>query len=166
MASRLRLVALLALVVSLAGLTACSSTNGPENHVTLEEAKQSALATELEIAGLVPAANTVSVDQRKTSSTLFECTGGYTWPGRTTVELTGEVDTTALADSIAAHWKAKDGWAAGIDKTEAGLPRVDIQGPGGAEYLVSVQNGGTELRISSRSECFELPGGKKPGENY
>lgn len=149
----------------LAGLAACGATNGT-GQMNLQEAKTVALNGENETAKLVPSANIASSHQHQEASLLSCSSGGYRWPGQTRIVFAGNPDRGAIVDTIARHWKSRDGYDVHAKKTSSGQPRVDVTGTDGSFYSISVLDGGSSLYIDSFSPCFTLKSGQDPGTKY
>ncbi len=132
----------------------------------LSAAKAQSLAVEKQVAGDIPAADVASVDQLTSSLTLFDCPGGFRWPGRTTVTLASGVDPEQVIASLGPQWSGKKGWTVTRDTTPDGLPRVQLVNADGAEFLISIEDHKTTIQVESRSACFALPGGRVPGMQY
>lgn len=87
---------------------ASSSAGAPStvvSEVSLEEAKETAQAMELEIAGLVPSEVVVSVDQMP-KGTLFSCSETeWRWKGATTVTVRKGTDIEAIVRAVQVHYE-------------------------------------------------------------
>lgn len=171
MASRLRMRFLSAVVMALVaiGVSSCTQIEAKDVEMKndLQSAKSEALKTSSAILAFIPEENVGEKFEQTVSSTLFECSGGgYSWPARASTHLQGDFDSSRFVDSVIKEWSSKDGWV--VEKSPAnvhGMPRLDIKGPGGAEYIVRLASEGQEVQVSIWSACFEHDG-PKPGETY
>ena len=156
--------AVLALAVSLSVASCATPVAQPET-MDLKTAKGIAMAMEDEATALVPAANAGEQTQFTTAH-LLGCGGGlYSWPGRASVALVGEVDAEAIIESIAVMWEEKSGGSVERIDVRGGTLRVDLIREGDS-YSAGVWESGTMLKIDSFSPCFPLENGQHPGDEY
>ena len=166
MIAQRKIAAFIGMIALSVGLAACAPNQGSETTMDLQTAKGIAMAMEDETAALVPSENVGDQSQLQMTY-LFGCADGrLSWPGLTTVTLTGDVDAEALIEVIASAWEQKDGVVVKRLTTRQGAPRVDMTGTQGDSYSAAIWAPGTELKIDSFSPCFELEGGTKPGMKY
>ena len=159
--------AIIGIVSLTAVLASCTSTD-PKSEATmdLQTAKGIAMAMEDETAALVPVENVGDQTQTQKAHLLGCANDQLAWPGRTTVTLTGDVDSEAMIEIIASAWEKKDGVVVERRKTRQGAPRVDMTGAQGDFYSASIWAPGTELKITSFSPCFDLEKGQHPSDEY
>jgi hypothetical protein len=131
----------------------------------LETAKGIAMAVEDEAAALVPVDNAGEQTQFETAHLMGCADGLYSWPGRSSVALVGEVDPEALIESIAVMWEEKSEGTVERIEERGGALRVDLTREGDS-YSAGVWESGTILKINSFSPCFPLEEGQHPGDEY
>ncbi|MBQ3358987.1 MAG: hypothetical protein IJG47_08820 [Microbacterium sp.] len=127
--------------------------------MSLEEAKETAQAMELEIAGLVPSEVVVSVDQMP-KGTLFSCSETeWRWKGATTVTVRKGTDIEAIVRAVQIHYEGSR-FDLGTRQDIVDHFEVQLTSPDTAEnYIVSEGFEPNEIRIASGSVCFTLPEG-------
>ena len=135
--------------------------------LTLEEAKKTAMAMELELAAMVPADIVTSIDQHPTG-VLLSCQGDrvYQWAGQTNVSVSSPPDSGAIVDAIVARYQKIEGYTASRDQRADNQPRAQVLGAYGADYLIGPSGDNTAIGISSFSPCFVLPEGMSSDGSY
>lgn len=171
----------IAAVVLMAGLSGCMPSNqsgdpasatttekgaSAESELTWQKAKARTLATQLEIARLIPEDKVVKIHNKKTG-TLFACgEAQHNWLGSATVTLTEGTEPEPLVKEIEAHYK-DSGFDIETDIDSAGDYQVQLGSPGTAEnYIISAGWDPDTIRIASGSDCFTLPDGVYPGGDF
>lgn len=159
-----RLAAIAVLLGGALALTSCAT--GVESTVdielSLEDAKQSAMALELEIAALVPP-DAAGQPEQSPDGILMNCgDGGHRWTVGTTVPLREPIDAEAFVTSVIEHYGESDELEAVSIPRKSGEPRVQVLGPFGSSVIASENRDRTAIRISSFSACFKLPDGVSP----
>ena len=144
------------------------AVSGVDTNLTLEGAKKTAMAMELELAAMVPADIVTSIDQHPTG-VLLSCQGdrAYQWTGETNVTVSSPPDAEALVDTIVARYRETDGYTARRETTVVDdQPFAHVIGAYGAGYIVGPSADKTAVEISSFSPCFVLPEDMSPGDTY
>lgn len=167
----------LAIVISVAGLTGCATADSADESgdaeagdsdvmLTLDEAKEYTHAVENEIGAFVPADVVTLTEQHEESSVLFDCEVGYVWPGLLRLELGADVDQEQIGAAIAENWRNKTGWSVEEKVSKSGSPIVSITGDDGSYFSSTFREEGREFRVKSFSPCFDLGEKVDPGEIY
>jgi hypothetical protein len=146
----------LILAATLAGCAGASAGSA----VTVESAKQKTIAYEKQIAAYLPAADVTSTQITKTSKVIFPClneSGKSYWPGTTTLQIAGNVDTSDLLDSIAAKWNAKSGHSAYVNTSANGNRSLAMKSGDGYSFMVEFDQGPV-FSITALSACFSSAG--------
>lgn len=143
------------------------TVNKVDTSPSLEDAKQTAMSVERDLAAFVPAQNVVSTDQKQTG-VLLSCEGerAFQWTGDTKVMTQGTVDFGSIVDDIVNAFTSRDGYDARRTTTDDGQPRAHIIGEYGATYLVEPSVDNTAINILSFSPCFVLPEDMSPRGEY
>lgn len=138
-----------------------------EPDLTLEEAKKTTMAMELELAAMVPADIVTSIDQHPTG-VLLSCQGDrvYQWAGQTNVVVSSPPDSGAIVDAIVARYLKTEEYTASRDQRIDNQPRAQVLGAYGADYLIGPSGDNTAIGISSFSPCFVLPEGMSSDGSY
>ena len=137
-------------------LAGCSPDIEGSNEVkTLDEAKAELFAVETDLVAYVPSSAVTETTHAEDSAVLFDCDGGYTWPGSTQLRIDPSTDTQAILDDIYADYSTKSEWEAGWDETSGGryltMTRED-----GLKFAVGPLESGAVFDIASFSSCFAL----------
>ena len=134
--------------------------------LTVEAAKAAVLAEEKRIASVIPAAYVEELKQLD-SAYLISCPdGGYTWPDKSTIVLTGSPDISELLARVASSYQKQHGFSVEVGDTQDGAGRVTISAADGANYFLSPTVEGSDLALSSFSACFELRPKQWPGDAF
>ncbi|MBA8816003.1 hypothetical protein FHX48_001076 [Microbacterium halimionae] len=160
-------IALLLAAALLTGCGAFSNDNRVDPELSLEQAKQTAMAMELELAEMIPDENVASVDQSQTG-VLLSCDDkrGYQWTGGMNIVVQGDLDPAALVDAIIDRYSTQELYTAKSSPTPDGGPGAHVIGQHGAGYLVNQSPDRTAIEILSFSPCFVLPEGTSPRGNF
>lgn len=156
----------MALAIGLAAVVSGCASAEKGTSMNLDEAKARTLAVQQEIVDLVPPSGVLDNYTKATSKVLWECDGGYYWPGHTTLKLDADVDRAAVVASIASRWQAAEGWTVGEETTDAGNPALDLKNSDGTRVFVVMDEAELTLDLSSYSPCFALEGGPQYGVEY
>jgi len=147
--------------VALAGCAAGMEETA-DTDLSLEGAKQAAMALELELVALVPP-GVAGQPEQSPDGILMKCgEGSHQWTGRTIVPLSEPIDAEALVTSVMEHYGESEEFEAVSIPRKSGEPRVQVRGPFSASVIVSENPDRTAIEISSFSACFELPDGVSP----
>jgi hypothetical protein len=135
--------------------------------LTLEEAKREAQSIEDDIAALIPAQSVTHVEQMPTGG-LLSCNAksAYRWYGKTVVNLRGGVDVQAILDGVVEKWKADKSFSVSRRTDFLKARIVELDGPYDSTYFVNVPKPSDHVSIASYSQCFTLPKGADPSEQY
>lgn len=143
------------------------SMSGVNEDLTLDEAKQSAMSVERDIAALIPSEFVASVEQRQ-HGVLLSCDDdrGYQWTGHTDVIVQGDPNPAAIVDAVVGEYETRESFAANVETTADGHPSAHVRGEYGAGYLVTESVDHTAIEILSFSPCFRLPEDMWAGGTY
>lgn len=163
-----RLLAVVALGVVALPLSGCY-TSERNDDITHLEAKEEAQEVEMEIAGLFPGDDVVSIEQQELGD-IGSCSlrlggrtdpaDGYRWSGLTVVRLedqSGEYLSSVLED-IAEHFDGTlEPHLYTIDEDSELYDLLTLSGPHGSGFAVDYNTADEAVWISSGSQCFILP---------
>lgn len=156
-----------ALAATVVLLTGCNTEGGAVSELTWQEAKAEAQRGEDQIVALIPSDQVASSEQN-TEGVLLSCdTTRHQWSGRTTVTLTPDTDSEAVATAIASHFRGSDEYTVKEDRADGQPLIVQLVAADNEEnYLVAVGVNPDQLEVSSASRCFTLPEGTYPGGKF
>ena len=138
--------------------------------VEWQDAKAAAQAVELEIAGLIPADEVVSVDQHETGS-LFSCDDKrHRWTGITYVTLVSgakiEAVVKQMQKGLGAVFAEEDDFKISNYRDMFDEYTVMAESPTTGESYLFGQDDSVTISIDSWSQCFTLPEGTYPGGSF
>jgi hypothetical protein len=135
--------------------------------LTPEEARGEAQSVEDDIAALIPPASVTHLEQVQKGG-LLSCAGesAYQWYGHAHADLLAGVDVEAILDAAVDKWKYDKSISASRRTTWSKLHVVELDGPHNSTYFIHVRHSGDQISITSFSQCFILPEGVDPGEEF
>ncbi|MDQ1076541.1 MULTISPECIES: hypothetical protein [Microbacterium] len=141
-------------------------SDGIDDTMSLEDAKEHAQQVEREIASAVPVELLSDVDQRDKGSFLA-CSrdGGHQWAGGLTATVVSDPAPEEVLNPIALHFADRDDLAVGR-REDHGDSLLDLMGPHGAMWIVRYVRDRGELDVDSFATCIRLPEGVWPGGSY
>lgn len=156
-----------ALLGMLSGCSTENSRGSVDDSLDVYGAKEVAQSMEVELAGFVPAENVSSSDQLD-EGILLSCgiDDVFQWTGHNYLTLVGSVDSDQVVDAIARAFENRAPFAARIETTQDGAPRVRVVGPAGASYSLAPSVDGSRIEIFSFSPCFRLSQDLSPHDRY
>ena len=109
-----------------------------DDGLSIEQAKATTQAVELEIVAVVPPEFVGSVEQRP-DGVLLSCDGGkgHQWTGQTQILLDGDPDVSDLVTIIGDSFAAKTEYEVDRTQTSDGAPSAHITGAHASGWLVS-----------------------------
>jgi hypothetical protein len=130
--------------------------------LTWELAKAETQAMELEIAGVVPAAVVVALNQNA-HGTLLSCSETeWSWNGAMTVTVVEGTDVDQIVREIQAHYEGSR-FDLVTDLDILGHFQLQMVSAETAEnYIIAEGSEPNQVRIASGSACFTLPEGTWP----
>jgi hypothetical protein len=158
-------------VVIVAMVIGCSAEpEWVQSNPRWQDAKATAQAAELEIAGLIPADEVVSIDQHETGS-LFSCDEKrHRWTGITYVTLVPgakiEAVVKQMEKGLGALFAEGDDFKISNYRDMFDEYTVEAESPIRGESYLFVQDDSATISIDSWSECFTLPEGTYPGGSF
>jgi hypothetical protein len=135
--------------------------------LTLEEAKSEAQSAEDDIASLIPAQSVTHMEQMPTGG-LLSCNAksAYQWYGKTVVDLRAGVDVQAILDEVVDKWKADKSFSVSRRTDFSKARIVQLDGQYDSTFFVRIAKESHHVSIASYSQCFILPKGADPDEQY
>ena len=137
-----------------------------EKKLTVTMAKTNVLAEERRLVSAIPSEYVASHKQLSESYLLSCVAGGYTWPDKGTVRLTGEPDIHRVLQAVADLYEKDSHFTVQWGHTMDGAQKLTITAESGASYIVAPRQNDSELQIAAFSDCFELPDDEWAGGKY